>query len=303
MAAELLKRQFLSELSENLFPKNEFYRKSKNDSQFVNADSVQLPHAGTVPNVELDRTTKADSAKRADTPTEYKLHELSTDPTWLQYSEELTVAYNKRSSILYNHRMQLQTAAANFIAAAWGGTQNVKTVRTTGENRAVSGVPSGTGTRKRFVLADLQTGVKLLNEDDVPLEGRFAVITPAMLDDMLQIKEVQSSDFNKIKPLVEGSIGRYMGVDFYVRSKVNIFTAGATIRPYASTTEAATDCAGGILWHKDMVRHAFGSIKSFLELDQPNIYGSEFSALARVGALGARADGKGIINLVEDPGA
>lgn len=303
MAAELLKRKFSSDLSKNLFPANEFYKMSKNDSAFIDADSVQLPHVGTIPNVAMDRTEKGEATKRADSASEYKLHEFSTDPTWLQYSEALLVSYDKRASILEEHVNALNTAVANYMAAAWGGSTNVTTLRTSGADRPVSGVPAGTGTRKRLSLDDLHAVQKAFEEGDVPQGGRYAVITPAMQEDMLKIPEVKSSDYNRVKPLVEGTVGRFLGIDFYVRSKVNVFTTGGTIRTYGSTTTAATDCAGAIFWHKDFVRRAEGGNKVFLNVDDAELYGSKMSALVRAGGLAARKDGKGVINLVEAVGA
>jgi hypothetical protein len=303
MAAELLKRAFSADLSKNLFPANEFYKMSKNDSAFVDADSVQLPHVGTIPAVKVDRDDKGTATKRTDTPSEYKLHEFSTDPTWLQYSEALLVSYDKRSSILEEHVKALNTAVAEYMASAWGGSANVVKLRTSGADRPVSAVPSGTGTRKRLALADIQAAAKALNEGNIPQAGRYAVITPAMMDDMLQITEVKSSDFNRVQPLVEGTVGRFLGFDFFVRSKVNIFTTGATIRPYGEATTAATDCAGAIFWQKDYVRHAEGTSKVFLNVDDAELYGSKMSAVTRAGGLAARKDGLGIVNMVEAVGA
>lgn len=303
MAAELLKRAFSADLSKNLFPANEFYKMSKNDSAFVDADSVQLPHVGTIPAVAVDRADKGTATKRTDTPSEYKLKEFSTDPTWLQYSEALLVSYDKRSSILEEHVKALNTAVAEYMASAWGGSDNVVKLRTSGADRPVSAVPSGTGTRKRLALADIQAAAKALNEGNIPQEGRYAVITPAMMDDMLQITEVKSSDFNRVQPLVEGTVGRFLGFDFFVRSKVNIFTTGATIRPYGETTAAATDCAGAIFWQKDFVRHANGTSKVFLNVDDAELYGSKMSAVTRAGGLAARKDGLGVVNMVEAVGA
>lgn len=303
MAAELLKRKFSSDLSKNLFPANEYYKQSKNDSAFVDADSVQLPHTGTIPTVKVDRTTKGSASKRTDAASEYKLHEFSTDPTWLQYSEALLVAYDKRASILSEHVMALNTAIADYMASAWGGSANVTIIRSTGADRPVAGVPTGTGTRKRFALADIQGAATQLNNDDIPQDGRYAVITPTQMEDMLQIPEVKSSDFNKVKPLVDGSVGYFLGFHFFVRSRVNIFTTGGTIRPYGSETTAVTDCAGAIFWHKDFVRRAEGKNKVFLNIDDAELYGSKFSALVRAGGLAARTDGKGVVNLVEAVGS
>lgn len=303
MAAELLTRKFSSDLSKNLFPANEFYKQSKNDSAFVDNDSVQLPHVGTIPTVEVDRTGKGVATKRTDTASEYKLHEFSTDPTWLQYSEALLVSYDKRASILQEHVSAINTAVAEYMASAWGGSANVTIIRTTGADRPVSGVPTGTGNRKRINLADIHAVIKQWNEDNIPLENRYAAITPAQQEDLLQIEEVKSSDYNKKKPLVDGTVGAFLGINFYVRSKVNIFTTGGTIRPFGSATTAVTDCAGAIFWQKDMVRHATGKSKVFLNIDDAELYGSKMSAITRAGGLAARNDGKGVINLVEAVGS
>lgn len=301
--ADLLTQKFSSDLSKNLFPANEFYKQSKNDSAFVDNESVKLPHVGTIPNVEVDRTTKGNATKRVDAQSSYDLHEFSTDTTWLQYSEALLVSYDKRASILEEHVASLNKAVAEYMAAAWGGSANVTVLRTNGADRPVSGVPTGTGTRKRINLADIQAVIKKWNEDDIPLEGRFAVITPAMQEDLLQIEEVKNSDYNKKKPLVDGTVGHFLGINFYVRSKVNIFTTGGAIRPFGSATTAVTDCAGAIFWNKGFVRHAHGKSKVFLNVDDAELYGSKMSAVTRAGGLAARIDGKGVINLVETVGA
>jgi len=302
MAAELLKKKFSSDLMKNLFPANEFYKMSKNDSAFIDADSVQLPHVGTIPNVEMNRTTKGEASKRVDSASEYKLHEFSTDPTWLQYSEALLVAYDKRASILAEHVSALNTAIANYMAIAWARSTGVAVLRTSGENRPVSGVPSGTGNRKRLTLTDLQKIQKTFDEQDIPQGNRYCVLTPAFQEDMLQIKEVQSSDYNRVKPLVEGTLGRFLGIDFYVRSKVVVATSGGSVRDYGVETEAATDCAGAIFWHSDFTRRAEGQAKVFLNIDDAELYGSKFSALCRAGGTAARKDGKGVIVMLEETG-
>lgn len=301
MAAELLTKKFSSDLSKNLFPKNEFYKMSKNDSAFVDGDSVQLPHVGTIPKVKMDRTDKGEATKRADSASEYKLREFSTDPTWLQYSEALLVSYDKRASILEEHINTLNTAVADYMAVAWGGSDNVTKIRTSGNARPVSGVADGTGTRKRLTLDDLHKVQKAFDSANIPQGNRYAAITPAMQEDMLKIPEVKSSDYNNRKPLVDGTVGRFLGIDFYVRSSVNVFTTtGSTIREYGSTTTAATDCAAAIFWHSGYVRRAEGGAKVFMDIDDPELYGSAFSALVRAGGLAARKDGKGIINMIED---
>jgi hypothetical protein len=90
-----------------------------------------------------------------------------------------------------------------------------------------------------------------------------------------------------------------MGIDFYVRSRVNIFTTAAAIRAYGVTTAAATDCGGSLFWNKSFARHASGSSKVFYNQGDAELYGDKMSAVTRAGGVAARNDGKGIINLVE----
>lgn len=301
MSANLLKQAFLSDLSKNLFPDNAFYQNAKDDSAFVDNNQVNLPHAGAKPGVKVDRETKGVASKRADSASKYPLVELSTDPTWLQYSEELLVAYNKRASILEEHIETLNEGAADYIAAAW--VKNLTSgdlIRTTGTERPVNGVAGATGNRKRLTLDDLLKIQTKMDSDNIPQEGRFAVITPSFKEDMLRIPEVKSSDFNKVKPLVSGSIGEFLGITFYVRSRVNVYTTGGTLREYGSETTAATDCAGAIFWQRDKVRKAKGASKVFVNVDDAELYGSKMSALTRFGGIAARKDKKGVYALVED---
>lgn len=301
--AILFKQVFSSDLSKNLFPDNAFYKNSKNDSAFVENDVVNLPHAGNEPTVEVDRTTKGTAAKRADSATSYDLHELSTDPTWIQYSEELVANYAKRSNIVEEHSVALNTMVADFMAHEWATNAGVEQVRSTGGARP-AGSPGATGNRKRIVLADLLNVQKAMNKQNVPHEGNFAVITPDMLEDILMINEVKNSDFNKEKPLVAGSVGTFLGFTFFVRSRVNVYTNAATpVLKAIGATAATSDNQGAIFWNKNFVRRAEGGIKTFAKIGDPELYGDAVSALVRCGGIGANKDGKGVIALVESASA
>ncbi len=295
---DYLTRLFAKDLIDNLYPDNTFYKNSKDDTPFVKGDEVILPHAGTMPNVVIDRETKGTATKRADIHHKYSIHEFTTDPTWLQYSEDLLANYPKRQSILSNDTEALNTAFANYIAIAWAKAKvgATKVIRTSGDVRPTS---IGTGNRKAFTLKDLLAIQKQMNNDDIPQEGRFALITAQQLADMLEIKEVKSSDFNNGKPLVKGSLGVFLGITFYMRSKTVRFTStAASIREYGVAGQD-TDCAAAIFWHKNYVRSAKGSNVVFLEKGKVEHYGDLMSCLTRFGGTHSRKDGKGVYNLVE----
>ena len=67
--------------------------------------------------------------------------------------------------------------------------------------------------------------------------------------------------------------------------------------PAAAT--AVTDIAGAIAWHPSFVRRANGAIKTFLNIDDPAYFGSIFSTAVRFGALIARNDNVGLVQIIE----
>lgn len=320
MSAILLKQIFSSDLAKILFPSNAFYAPSKDDSAFVNSDKVNLPQSGDAPGVVKNRSSyPASATQRTDSATQYDLEEFTSNPTHLQHSEELVVNYAKRASIVEDHGKAINDAIAESIMYNWarGGdsenswTKKPEMVRTSGtavRDAFVKqiGATAVSGTRKRIVKADLQKVNTILNRQNVPMSGRFGLITADMLEDFFLIEEFANSDYNKAKPYAEGQpeTFTFMGVTWYVRSDANVFTNVATpVLKAKDANTAATDNNGALIWHRDFVRKAKGGVKFFLDQDDPQMYGDVMSSLVRAGSIGARKDGKGIVNLVEAAGS
>lgn len=306
--ADLFKKQFSKDLQGNLFPDNAFYMNAKNDDAFVVNDKVELPHAGATPAVVVDRASLPGTpVKRTDTASEYDLHELSSTPSIIQYSEELITNYAKRASLASEHGQALDEVVGDFLAHAWGSSANVSQVRTTGTEVRASILPSATGDRKRIIKADILNVGTILNRQNLPNRGqKIAVITPDMLEDLFLIDEFANSDYNSRKPYSEGGKTSFyfMGFHWYVRSKVTVFdNTGTPVIKDIDAAGAATDNAGALFYHSEMVRRAKGAVKAFLSLDDPTYYGDLLSALVRVGGIASRTDGKGVVNLVETAGA
>lgn len=320
MAANLLKQIFATDLAKLLFASNAFYMPSKDDSAFVDSDKVNLPQAGAAPGVVKNRSSfPASASQRTDSAIQYDLEEFSSDPTHLQHSEELVVNYAKRASIVEDHANAINEAIAESIMYNWargGDSENswatkpemVRTSGTAVRDAFVKqiGATAVSGTRKRIVKADLQKVNTILNRQNVPVSGRFGLITADMLEDFFLIEEFANSDYNKSKPYAEGQpeTFTFMGVTWYVRSDANVFSnAGTPALKAKDANTAATDNNGAIIWHRDFVRKAKGGVEFFLKEKDPNMYGDVMSSLVRAGSIGARKDGKGIVNLVETAGS
>ena len=302
MAAELLTRLFLSEITEALRKDNSFMQFAKNDDAFVNNNSVELPHAGTDPTIVIDRSSFPGTiSQRTDAATQYILEELSSNPTHLQYSEELTVAYNKRQSIMQQHITALADKKGDRCTYGWAkGVDAAHRVVTTGTGTRNSDAPGSTvSTVKKLTKANLLAGKLILDKENVPTSGRYLLLPPGMINDILELDEFTRMDAYGKSNIPDGWVGMIFGMNVLTRSYVtsHVTSTYAIKDPEAAT--ATTDLAGGILFHRDFVRRANGDIKVFLNIDDPAYYGSIFSAAVRFGALAARNDYKGIVSLVE----
>lgn len=89
--------------------------------------------------------------------------------------------------------------------------------------------------------------IKLMDDQDTPMDGRFIVIPPSARRDILGIDRYNSSDFVTTGGVNNGQIGSLYGVDVYVSSNVPVIE---TATQNTSTT-SVNDTRGAILAHRD----------------------------------------------------
>src|SRR5210317_428272 len=85
--------------------------------------------------------------------------------------------------------------------------------------------------------------IKLMDDQDTPMDGRFLVIPPSARRDILGIDRYNSSDFVDGRGVNNGQIGTLYGVDIYVSSNVPVIETDAD-------NTAGGDVRGAILAHK-----------------------------------------------------
>jgi len=77
-----------------------------------------------------------------------------------------------------------------------------------------------------LTVAKLLSAKKILDENDVdPSVKRYCVVSPEQIEDLLNLTEVKSSDFNTVKALAQGDINSFLGFEFITS---NLLTADAT---------------------------------------------------------------------------
>ena len=313
MTAELLTRLFLSEIQPKLFPGNTFLSRAKNDDAYVNYNTVELAHSGTIPAGTVDRVMlPAQVSKRTDAATNYQLEEFTTDPTVLGYSEELTINYNKRPSILDQHASTLNKLTGDRALWRWAaGASGTHVLKSTGKTdggaaatRTASG-PSQTGTRNRFGKDDLLAVRQLFFKDDIITTNVdpmcVAVLTAEQYSDLSGLPNVAEAQKYGRAIFPSGVVDRILGFDIYIRSSVLVYDNSDALKAPGATA-AATDQDAAIFYHPDYVRRAVGAIVPMVQLKNPTYYGDIFSMLLRFGAAPVRNDNKGVVIMMEDNG-
>lgn len=286
----------------NLFKNNEFLLASTDAGQFVlQGKVVHIPQAGTAPAISKNRSTlPATVLQRADSDITYSLDEYTSDPILIPHAETLELSYNKRESVLSEHEASLRQTIADNILIAWAPAVAGSLLRTSGE-AVTAHLDSTTGNRKKFVANDLKAAQLKLNKQNVPMEGRYALLSADMfqqLTDSLSVNEYR--DFSAAYNIKDGVLGRIFGFDIMMRSAVVSYTNDTTpaVKAY-SATAAADDNDAVLCWQSDCLERAVGAVKFFERIDDPTYYGSIYSMSVRMGGRKRRADGKGVVAIVQ----
>lgn len=294
----LNKQVWLNSLVENFFPDNSFATKSIDDSTYVSNKTVHVPNAGAPSGVVINRTQKPASVKaRTDNDLSYDMDELTTNPIYIPNIETVELSYDKRNSVLWNDRMELQKQAHQNLLYRWFEESSV--VETTGAARAAHTTATATGNRKKMSKDTVLALMTKFNQEDVPADGRYILLDAVMYADLLEdLTDKELSAFLNSADAQQGVLGRLYGFDILQRSQVLRLTSAKKLLKW-SEASAATELAAGLAWQKNCVSRAMGDIKMFDSADDPTYYGDIYSFLMRVGGSYRRYDKKGIACIVE----
>lgn len=302
MAAELVTRVFTSDITEALRADNSFLAYTKRDDMYVNNNSVELPHAGTDPELVADRSSfPASAVQRTDAATNYVLEEFSTTPTHLQFSEGLIVNYDKRKSIWDGHvktQLNYMGDRALFRWAESVVNTEATNIATTGTDTRNSTAPASTTVVKKLIKEDILAGKLQLDLANVPAAGRYLIIEPSMLGDILVLDEFTRMDAYGKSNIPDGWVGRIFGFDVIMRSRVVVVDTSGDPKDNA-TAGATTDTSAALMYHPEFVRTAIGSIKVFTDIGRAEWYGDLVSTAVRFGSIKARNDFAGIVVIRE----
>jgi len=287
----------------NLFKNNEFLLASTDAGQFVlQGKVVHIPQAGALANVAKNRTSlPATVVQRTDTDVTYTLDEYTTDPILIPNAETFELSYNKRESVLSEYEASLRQTIADNVLIDWAPTGSTGTiVRTTGPATATT-LDGTTGNRAKCTVNDLKKAQLELNKQNVPMEGRYALISADMFQQLTDdMSATQYRDFSAAYDVKDGVLGRLFGFNIMMRSGVVTYNnASSPVVNIYGASAAATDNDGILCWQMNAVERAVGQIKFFERIGDPTYYGDVYSVSVRMGARIRRADALGIVAIVQ----
>lgn len=288
------------DIVESLYAANPHLALAYNADQYVLAGKVvHIPQAGTSPEVIKNRTSlPATVTKRTDVDITYAIDEYTSDPVKISNAETCELSYDKRNSVLLDTKNALNETVGVTMLANWAPSTAGRKIYTTGDP-VPAHLDGATGTRKKITLADLKTAQKLMNKDNVPTEGRYAMLDADMYDQFTdQLTESQSRDFSRAYDEKTGVVGKLFGFNILQRSHVLAYTGAGNVKT-PGAEGAATDNAAALCWHTASVERALGEVKFYEDLNNPQYYGDIYSALVRVGGRIRRKDCKGVIAIVQ----
>ena len=100
-------------------------------------------------------------------------------------------------------------------------------------------------TGDNFTDLGFREAIKLMDDADVPMDGRVLVIPPASRKSIMGIDRYVSSDFVGGRGVESGLIGNLYGVDIYVSSNCPVIETGA------ENGASSLDTRGCLFFHKD----------------------------------------------------
>ncbi|MBQ9435471.1 MAG: hypothetical protein IJU33_05020 [Bacteroidales bacterium] len=307
----------------NLFKNNEFLLHSIDESQYVIGGTVvHIPQAGSPSGVERNRSSlPATITRRKDVDVTYALDEFTTDPRFIPYADKVELSYDKMDSCMSEDMMYLHQLTAEAMLYNWRPTYFIKASKTKNAAYTIHGSNLRTG----VCVDDFAKAKAIFNKWGIPKEDRYVILNSEMYEQLCA--DVRASQNENLSAIYDNATGRLVKLESFTieERSTTLMASNSTLSAVAGTkyfkwtsndltysVEAyeaiengakdagTTDCCYGLFWHPSCVARAMGSTQMFAKEGDPTYYGDIYSFLQRLGGRARRADGKGVLGLIQE---
>ena len=284
----LNKQIWTSQIMKGFYPMASFLNYAKDYSALAEYDVINMADAGFDPTVLVNNTTYPISiTQRADTPLSFELDLFETENTLVRSPESIEYAYDKMESVIYGHRMALQTKTALKAAHAFApnsDSQFTPVVRTTGDD-------NGEG-YKRIKIEDILKLKRKFDLMDIPVDKRFLVLDPRHTEDLI-LYDLKS--FKDVTDFVNGTPKRFAGFNILEFTKNPVFDNTTGVKKAFGAVAPGNDVFSSFAFCSEEVMKADGTVKMFERLNDPELRGTVVGFDKRFIALPIRNKGIGAI--------
>lgn len=293
----ITKEIWTKDIVDNLFKDNEWAKRAFNADMYVLMGKVvHIPVAGTPSQVKKNLTNFPQTAvKRTDSEITYAIDTFYSLPRHIEKIEEYELAYDKRQSALGEDQAALIETAMDSLLFRWAPAVG-NTILTAGDLSTPT-LESATGQRRKFTKAAFMTIKKKWDKANISKNGRIALLTSDHYNDFLDsLSDAERTDVGRVADLSTGLIGKFLGIDIYMRSSVLRYRGadGAYVvvdeqdQAYAAN---AADRAASLFYQENCVERAKGEVQIFENPSQAEYYGDIYSMLLRLGGRQRRSAG------------
>ncbi len=217
LRAGLLKEIWLSELADKFFDDDEFLTDGKDWSPWIENDVINLAEIGASPTVMKNNTTfPITAATRTDVPIALPVDNYSTTSTIVRKLEQISLAYDKRQSVLSDHKKSLQQKIGDdgiFNIAPTANTTDTPVIKTSGALSAVSGY-------KIMTADDIMRLAIAYDNRKFSKKGRTIVVPPTQFWEFVNTDSVLKEQAKQNGKGGEGTDVWVYYMGFKIRSRV-----------------------------------------------------------------------------------
>jgi hypothetical protein len=163
-------------------------------------------------------------SRRWATPSNYHTNSYIDDQDKLKMLINPTNEYAQNQASALGRQTDDLIITAALGSAAAGVTPTTTTVAFKDESISINGDGTVTnlgtlavvGTIVDMSLAKIETMLRLFHDEDVDPEiPLYWAVSPKSVEDMLQLTQIGSADYNTVKALAEGRVERFSGFQFF----------------------------------------------------------------------------------------
>ncbi len=262
----LNKEVWINQLMGNFYHDSSFLNYVKDFSGLVDNNAINMASSGIDPKVLINNTTyPIKVTQRIDTPVRIELDLFETENTLVRRPEAIEYSYDQLESVLMGHRNVLRAKTAEKAAHAFAPKEDSEftpVVSTSGD--IVAG-------RKRLAVEDILTLKERFDDANIPLEGRFLVLNPKHVSDLI-LFDVKA--FKNLTDITDGQPNRFAGFNILQTSITPRYNLSTNKKVEFSASKANTDTFCSFAFHREEVMKADGEVFMYEKENDPEERGT-----------------------------